>query len=72
LLGDYRADLVVNGILLLELKACKTLLDEHTAQILGYLKSSRLEHGLLINFGSYRFEIKKYVLSQNHGTLPNP
>jgi GxxExxY protein len=64
ILGDYRADLVVDDLLLIEVKACKTLLDEHTAQVLGYLKSSRIEHGLLINFGSYKFQIKKYVLSQ--------
>ena len=38
--------------------------DEHIAQLLGYLKSTRIEHGLLINFGSYKFQIKKFVLSQ--------
>ena len=38
--------------------------DEHVAQLLGYLKSTRMEHGLLINFGSYRFAIKKYVMSE--------
>jgi GxxExxY protein len=52
----------VEGDLLVELKACKALSDEHTAQLLGYLKSARRQHGLLINFGSYKFEIKKYVL----------
>jgi GxxExxY protein len=62
ILGDYLADLFVENELLVELKACKTLADEHTAQLLGYLKSSRRNHGLLINFGSYKFEIKKYVL----------
>ena len=41
----------------------KALAPEHTAQLLGYLKSSRLEHGLLINFGSYKFEIRKYAWS---------
>jgi hypothetical protein len=46
-----------------ELKACRMLTDEHVAQILGYLKSTRIEDGLLINFGSYRFQIKKYILS---------
>jgi len=61
-LGDYLADLFVENELLVELKACKTLAEEHTAQLLGYLKSSRRNHGLLINFGSYKFEIKKYVL----------
>ncbi len=38
---------------------------EHEAQILGYLKSSRLEHGLLINFGFYKFEIRKFMWSKH-------
>ena len=38
--------------------------DEHVAQILGYLRSSRVEHGLLMNFGAPKFEIKKYALSR--------
>src|SRR5581483_590730 len=63
LLGEYQADLFVDGRLLVELKAARDLADEHVAQLLGYLKSSRIEHGLLINFGSYRFRIKKYVFS---------
>ena len=64
LLGDYFADLFVDNRLVVELKACKTLADEHTAQLLGYLKSSRIEHGLLINFGAPKLQIKKYILSQ--------
>ena len=62
-LGDYMADLFVNGELIIELKAVKNLLPEHTAQILGYLRSSGIEHGLLINFGAPVLEIKKYVLT---------
>ena len=54
LIGDYLADLLVEKVLILELKAAKALAPEHEAQILGYLKSSRLEHGLLVNFGSYK------------------
>lgn len=61
-IGDYYADILVDGWLILELKAVKALAPEHTAQIMGYLKSARLKHGLLINFGSYKFEIKKYAL----------
>ena len=61
-IGDYFADLLINGWLIIELKAAKTIAPEHVAQILGYLKSARLKHGLLINFGSYKFGIKKYVL----------
>ncbi len=62
-IGEYFADLLVEGLLIVELKACRALSDEHVAQILGYLKSTRIEDGLLINFGSYRFQIKKYILS---------
>ena len=63
IIGEYLADLFVDNRLIIELKAAKTLADGHIAQILGYLKGSRTEHGLLINFGSYRFQMKKYVLS---------
>ncbi len=62
-LGDYFADLLVEGELILELKACKALTDEHVAQLLGYLRGCRFEHGLLINFGSRKLEVRKYVLS---------
>jgi GxxExxY protein len=65
LIGDYLADLLIEGVLIIELKAVKTLAPEHEAQVLGYLKSSRLEHGLLINFGSYKFEIRKFVWTEN-------
>ena len=61
LIGDYLADLLVEGSLIIELKTAKTLAPEHDAQILGYLKSARLTHGLLINFGSYKFEIRKFI-----------
>jgi GxxExxY protein len=60
-LGDFFADLFVEGILIVELKAAKAIADEHVAQLLGYLKSTRLEHGLLINFGSNKFQIKKFI-----------
>ena len=63
-IGEYFADLLIDGRLIVELKAAKTIADEHVAQTLGYLKASKIEHGLLINFGWYRFEIRKYVLSQ--------
>ena len=61
-IGEFQADLLVEDRLVVELKAAKAVADEHVAQLLGYLKSTRLEHGLLINFGSYKFEIKKYAL----------
>jgi GxxExxY protein len=62
-IGDYRADLLIAGMLIVELKACDSICDDHVAQILGYLRSTRMEHGLLINFGAPKFYIKKYILS---------
>lgn len=61
-IGDYHADLLVEHCLVIEIKACRDLCDEHIAQLLGYLRSSRIEHGLLINFGSQKLQIKKYAL----------
>jgi GxxExxY protein len=61
--GDYRADLFIESQLIVELKACNSICDDHVAQLLGYLRSSRIEHGLLVNFGAPKFYIKKYVLS---------
>jgi GxxExxY protein len=69
--GEFNADLVIDGRLVVELKAARCLADEHVAQLLGYLKSTRLEHGLLINFGSYKFQIKKYARDQRPGEGPD-
>ena len=63
IIGEYFADLFIEETLIAELKACRALANEHTAQILGYLRSARKEHGLLMNFGSYKFQIRKYVMS---------
>ena len=60
-LGEYYVDLLVEGELVVELKACKTVLAEHKAQPLNYLKASRKQHGLLLNFGAAKFFIKKFV-----------
>ena len=63
LLGEFYADLFVEDKLIVELKAVRAILDEHVAQLLGYLRSARCEHGLLINFGAPKFAIRKYALS---------
>jgi len=65
LLGDLDIDLLVANELIIELKAVRTVLNEHVAQLLGYLRASRKEHGLLINFGAPVLQIKKYALSQD-------
>jgi GxxExxY protein len=68
-LGDFFADLLVENELIIELKATRTIADDHIAQILGYLRSARREHGLLLNFGSPIFFIKKYALSKDLPSL---
>ena len=65
LIGEYLADLLVEEALIVELKTAKALAHEHEAQVLGYLKSARLEHGLLINFGAYKFEIRKFAWNES-------
>ena len=62
-IGEYFADLLVERSVIVELKACRALAPEHTDQILGYLKSARIDDGLLINFGSYKFQIHKYTMA---------
>ena len=64
LLGHFCADLFVDSRLVVEIKACKGLIDDHVAQLLGYLRALRIEHGLLINFGSPKLQIKKYILDR--------
>jgi GxxExxY protein len=61
-IGTYFADLVVNGEVLLELKAVKNLNGIHKAQVLNYLKATDLKLGLLINFGRERVEYERLVL----------
>lgn len=68
-IGDYFADLIVENTLIIELKASKIISDEHRAQLIGYLRAAGIEHGMLINFGSYRFQIKKYALSSSAGSF---
>lgn len=60
--GEFRADLVVAGVVLVEFKACKQLVAAHEAQLLNYLRASELEVGLLLNFGP-RPEMRRFVWS---------
>ncbi|MFO7959292.1 MAG: GxxExxY protein [Candidatus Brocadiia bacterium] len=58
--GDYAADLMVNGKVIVEVKAVGELNGAHEAQLLNYLKATGLEVGLLLNFGP-EFQIKRMV-----------
>ena len=64
LLGEFFADLFIEDRLVVELKAARAVADEHVAQLLGYLRSSRIETGLLINFGSAILHVKKYLMTE--------
>ena len=61
-LGDYIVDIWVDDRLIVELKIARMLNSAHIAQIMGYLRAMRVKHGMLINFGSVRFEMDKLVL----------
>ena len=62
-IGHLKADLLIESRLICEIKGARNIVDEHLAQLLGYLRASRLEHGLLINFGGPRLQVKKLILS---------
>lgn len=49
--GDYFADLIVEDLVILELKAAEGLVEEHELQLINYLKATNMEVGLLLNFG---------------------
>lgn len=49
--GDYFADLVVNNVVILELKAAECIVDAFESQLTNYLKATNIEVGLLLNFG---------------------
>ena len=68
-LGEYFADLFIEDRLIVELKAVRVIADEHVAQILGYLKSARIETGLLINFGAAKLSVKKYLMTPSDPPL---
>ncbi len=61
--GEYVADLLVDNSIIVEIKAVRATNDDHVAQLIGYLRATNIEHGLLVNFGAPKFFIKKYVPS---------
>jgi GxxExxY protein len=62
--GVFRADLIVNGSVLIELKTCEALAREHESQVLNYLKATKVEVALLMNFGpAARF--KRFVMDNS-------
>lgn len=62
--GEYYADLLVNNCVILELKACESLAEEHEFQLINYLKATDIEVGLLLNFGK-KPEFKRKIFTND-------
>ncbi|MGY5848144.1 GxxExxY protein [Salegentibacter sp. HM20] len=60
--GDYYADLLVNNLVIIELKAAESLCEEHEFQLINYLKATNIEIGLLLNFGK-KPQFKRKIFS---------
>ena len=61
-IGDYVADILVEGCIIIELKAQDKITDAHRAQILNYLKATGIKVGYLLNFGKRSLEYERFVL----------
>lgn len=59
---EEQFDLIVERVIVVELKAVSEVSNFDVAQLLGYLRASQFRHGLLVNFGNPKFSIKKYVM----------
>jgi len=65
IIGEYFADIVIDNCVIVEVKASKSLSIEHEAQLLNYLKATKLEVGLLLNFGP-KPEVKRFAFSNSN------
>ncbi len=66
--GDYRADLLVEDCIIVELKACEELNSAHEAQLINYLRATEIEVGYLLNFGK-KAKFSRKVYSNNRKFL---
>ena len=67
-IGDFKADLIVNEKVIVELKAVRTLAPEHEAQLINYLKATNIEVGLLLNFGR-KPEFKRFIFDNKRKNI---
>ncbi len=67
--GEFFADMVVNDAVLLELKSCGGILEEHEAQLLNYLKATEFEVGYILNFGKSATFKRKIFDNERKGSL---
>jgi len=64
--GKFKADLVVNKCILIELKAIQNLDKSHEAQIMNYLRATEIEVGLLFNFGSLKPQFRRIIFENSN------
>jgi len=64
-IGNYIADLIVNELVLVEIKAADALCSAHEAQVMNYLKATKYEVGLILNFGAEKPEFKRLVFTND-------
>ncbi|MBI5184809.1 MAG: GxxExxY protein [Nitrospinae bacterium] len=57
--GEFYADILVENMVIIEIKAIKKLAPEHQAQLINYLKATGIEVGLLVNFGNPKLEYRR-------------
>ena len=62
--GDYYADLLIDDLVIIELKAAESLCEEHETQLINYLKATKMEIGLLLNFGK-KAEFKRKIFTND-------
>lgn len=67
--GDFYADLLVEGMILVEIKAVDSLNKQHYSQILNYLKTTGLEVGLIVNFGNQKLEYRRFENRMRSGNF---
>lgn len=72
IVGDYAADLLVEGFVLIELKAAECLVSKHATQLMNYLKATDVEVGLLLNFGEEPKFVRKIFTNDRKQLRPRP
>ncbi len=62
--GEYFADIIVDDLIIIELKANDALIEEHESQLINYLKATEVEVGLLLNFGK-KPEVRRKIFDND-------
>ena len=65
--GDFKADIVVEDTVIVELKSVRRIIQAHEVQLVNYLVATNKPTGLLLNFGERKVEVKRKVKELNHG-----